>query len=124
MASRKLRALQTVVIGGNNYIFPGHGDASLFECDESTARRLIASGAAEDYRNISAQAELTVEDAGAAELADKLTADELKSGLEYLEIEYNPAHKKSELKKLFLSACKSSPIKASMFFENLKGGEI
>jgi len=123
MSQRKLRALQTVVIGQNQYIYPNLGDKSLFECDGETAQQLINGGAAEYYRNISAKAEIVAEDSDTAELVETLKMDELQLGLDYLEIEYNPAHKKNELKKQFLAACKANPIKASMFFEELKGGE-
>jgi len=121
MANKKLRALQTVVIGQNQYVYPNRGNNSLFECDGATAQELINSGAAEEFRNVSAKAELAVEDIDTAELVEGLKVDELQLGLEYLEIDYDPAAKKPELKKLFSAACKANPIKANMFFEEMKG---
>ena len=47
-ANRKLRALQTVVVGKNEYVYPDKGDESIFECDSKTAQELIQIGAAEE----------------------------------------------------------------------------
>jgi hypothetical protein len=120
MAKVKLRALKTVVTGKNHYVYPGKGENSLFEAEEKEAKRLIIKGAAEYYNNISAKAELQVEDADTVELVDKLKIEELELGLEFLKIEFPETAKKNELKKLFLKACQANPIQASMFFDELK----
>ena len=122
-AYRKLRALQTVVVGKNEYVYPDKGDESIFECDSKTAQELIQIGAAEELHNASAKAELPAEEADAvtAELVEKLKVEELQLGLEYLDVGYDEKARKPDLKKQFLAACRVNPIKASMFFEELKG---
>ena len=122
-ANRKVRALQTVVVGKNEYVYPDKGDESIFECDSKTAQELIQIGAAEELHNASAKAELPAEEADAvtAELVEKLKVEELQLGLEYLDVGYDEKARKPDLKKQFLAACRVNPIKASMFFEELKG---
>lgn len=126
MGNSKLRALQTVVVGGK-HVFPDRGNESLFECDSETAQYLIQVGAAEKFHNTSALAEVQVAepatdaDADIAELVERLKVEELQLGLEYLGVDFDDKAKKPALKKQFLAACKVNPIKASMFFDELKG---
>ena len=122
-ANHKLRALQTVVVGRNEYVYPDRGNESIFECDSKTAQELIQIGAAEVFHNASAKAELPAADAdaGTAEMVGNLKVEELQLGLEYLNVDYDEKARKPDLKKQFLAACKVNPIKASMFFDELKG---
>ena len=122
-ANHKLRALQTVVVGRNEYVYPDRGNESIFECDSKTAQELIQIGAAEVFHNAPAEAELPAADAdaGTAEMVGNLKVEELQLGLEYLNVDYDEKARKPDLKKQFLAACKVNPIKASMFFDELKG---
>lgn len=123
-ANRKLRALQTVVVGKNRYVYPDRGNESVFECDSKTAQELIQIGAAEDFHGASAaNTELPANDAdaGTAEMVEKLKVEELQLGLKYLGVDFDEKARKHDLKKQFLAAGRVNPIKASMFFDELKG---
>lgn len=113
--ARELIAEHFIDDGSREGIKPGE----TFTADsDKEAERLVAIGAARRPYEVSA--EVTVENnAELAELVKALKVDELKAGLESLQVDFDPAAKKPDLQQAFITACEANPLGASEYLESL-----
>lgn len=112
----KLRAL-TLIDDGKNPVYPDKGEKSIFETSEKEGKRLVSIGAAEAVGAVAAT--LEVDENDLAEKIAPLKIEQLRAGLDALEIGYEASAKKAELAAAFQTACEANPIQAAAFFDSL-----
>lgn len=112
----KLRAL-TMIDDGKKQVYPAKGDASIFDASQKEGERLVAIGAAEVVGAVTATLQVDNDDL-TGKIAT-LKAEQLRAGLDALEIGYEASAKKAELAAAFQTACEANPIQAAAFFDSL-----
>ena len=107
----RLKALKLIKYRGK-YAYPD----SVFSCDKLEAERLRRAGVAElTSPDVSEQ---PADDNELSALIKGLKVEQLKSGLDDLQIGYLPGAKKGELQQALLTAAEANPIQWNLFLEN------
>lgn len=113
----KLKAIHKIEDGSREGILPGE----LFEIDDAKeAARLVSIGAAAQVETVSAEAAQPVK-LGWDEQVRRLSAKQVKSGLDLLEVEYDPKAKPADLQQVLIEAGAANPIGAQAFLDSLEG---
>ncbi len=111
-----LKALTKIEDGSRDGVVPGE----IFEIgDKKEAARLIECGAATDNLTVKEASGETGEPDELLKMVKALKMDELKMGLEQLQVEFDEKAKKANLQQALLIACEANPIQATAFFDSL-----
>ena len=111
----QLKAIHKIEDGSPEGIRPGE----LFEIDdEKEAARLVSIGAAARVETVSAEQPVKL---GWDEQVRRLSAKQVKAGLDLLEVEYDPKAKLPDLQQVLRDAGAANPIGAQAFLDGLEG---
>lgn len=110
----QLKAIHKIEDGSREGILPGE----LFEIDDAKeAARLVTVGAAVKVETAIEQPVKLSWD----EQVRRLSAKQVKAGLDLLEVEYDPKAKLADLQQVLTEAGAANPIGAQAFLDSLEG---